>query len=414
MDHSRFITYQLDLGCCLTGPQIIQEVVKARESALIYGCRTLDFAALEEFVVYLKVLKDSFTWEPLTRDLDATLAFDNLYMIFLIRINVVDEEPNLADVLTAASGFLCTDPRDHVIGILGLLDKKDHTIEPDYTVSSSTLFRRATQSDISNRNSLELLSAVTNLISPADQNLPSWVPDFSRRIPSTQTSLPAFFNATRDAGVSAVFADDGMTLALSGKIFDKVSVLGMTMPGSAEGLDHSNNVLATNYTKEDWSAWLLDCEKVASERALDMSVSRFEEYARTLCWDISPNSDRIGPEFPSIYREYFEFLEDTKEGPLSDSQIDRFRAVRDIEANATIRSCNRRFCRSAANRLGYVPPSTKPGDKICVFYGGSVPYVIRPCAEGHYRFIGDCYLHGVMDGEVTDMDSLGTETIALK
>lgn len=38
-------------------------------------------------------------------------------------------------------------------------------------------------------------------------------------------------------------------------------------------------------------------------------------------------------------------------------------------------------------------------DSICIFLGGRVPFVIRPKADGQYQFIGECYVHGLMDGE---------------
>jgi len=46
-----------------------------------------------------------------------------------------------------------------------------------------------------------------------------------------------------------------------------------------------------------------------------------------------------------------------------------------------------------------MPKYAEVGDKICLFYGGNLPYVIRPRGDGTYRYIGDCYLDGVMYGE---------------
>jgi hypothetical protein len=59
----------------------------------------------------------------------------------------------------------------------------------------------------------------------------------------------------------------------------------------------------------------------------------------------------------------------------------------------------RRFYATANSHLGSVPGAARAGDKIYLFYGGSMPYVIRPCSGGQYRFVGDCYLHGFIQGE---------------
>jgi len=46
------------------------------------------------------------------------------------------------------------------------------------------------------------------------------------------------------------------------------------------------------------------------------------------------------------------------------------------------------------------PYTIKGGDTICILVGSSVPVILRPHLEtGQYIFIGECYIHGIMDGE---------------
>ena len=40
-------------------------------------------------------------------------------------------------------------------------------------------------------------------------------------------------------------------------------------------------------------------------------------------------------------------------------------------------------------------------DEVCIFYGGSVPFVLRLVGQGQYGVVGDGYLHGFMEGEAT-------------
>ena len=49
--------------------------------------------------------------------------------------------------------------------------------------------------------------------------------------------------------------------------------------------------------------------------------------------------------------------------------------------------------------MGVAPDITQPGDKICVIPGTCAPYVIRP-VEYRYQLIGECYVAGMMDGEM--------------
>ena len=59
--------------------------------------------------------------------------------------------------------------------------------------------------------------------------------------------------------------------------------------------------------------------------------------------------------------------------------------------------------RLATLKQGYVvlgPSSCEVGDVVCILYGCSVPVILRRRSEGFgYTFIGECYVHGMMDGE---------------
>jgi len=48
------------------------------------------------------------------------------------------------------------------------------------------------------------------------------------------------------------------------------------------------------------------------------------------------------------------------------------------------------------------------GDIICVLLSGPTPYVLRPNLSGTaYIFIGECYVHGLMNAEALDMRDQG-------
>lgn len=48
--------------------------------------------------------------------------------------------------------------------------------------------------------------------------------------------------------------------------------------------------------------------------------------------------------------------------------------------------------------MGLGPKILQPGDVVCVLAGGEVPFILRP-DHGYYRLVGECYLHGIMNGE---------------
>jgi hypothetical protein len=58
--------------------------------------------------------------------------------------------------------------------------------------------------------------------------------------------------------------------------------------------------------------------------------------------------------------------------------------------------------------LGLAPLEARAGDKICIFYGCSVPVILREHMDTfghHFQFIGEAYVHGMMDGEALNHQS---------
>jgi hypothetical protein len=65
----------------------------------------------------------------------------------------------------------------------------------------------------------------------------------------------------------------------------------------------------------------------------------------------------------------------------------------------------RRLCVTNSGRMGFVAPLAEVGDLVCVVYGMQAPFVLRPKFDDElkdmtYKIVGECYIHGVMDGEV--------------
>ncbi|PMD57267.1 uncharacterized protein K444DRAFT_483861, partial [Hyaloscypha bicolor E] len=62
----------------------------------------------------------------------------------------------------------------------------------------------------------------------------------------------------------------------------------------------------------------------------------------------------------------------------------------------------RRFFVTKKGYFGIGPAELEEGDEIYILAGGKVPLVLRPLPESQpntFELVGDCYVHGVMDGE---------------
>ena len=51
--------------------------------------------------------------------------------------------------------------------------------------------------------------------------------------------------------------------------------------------------------------------------------------------------------------------------------------------------------------MGLGPEDVKSGDEMYDLLGGDVPFILRKTdVDDEFRLVGDCYVHGVMDGQL--------------
>ncbi|KAF2121032.1 hypothetical protein BDV96DRAFT_566128 [Lophiotrema nucula] len=60
-------------------------------------------------------------------------------------------------------------------------------------------------------------------------------------------------------------------------------------------------------------------------------------------------------------------------------------------------------------KVGHGPATLDPGqeDVVCILQGAEVPFVLRPRGISRYKnqsyeVVGECYVHGIMDGEAVE------------
>jgi hypothetical protein len=84
----------------------------------------------------------------------------------------------------------------------------------------------------------------------------------------------------------------------------------------------------------------------------------------------------------------------------------------DIFASLVSALHGRRFFVTGENRIAHGPMDTQKGDVLAILAGGNVPYVLRKDSRSRshspdtYAFVGECYVNGVMEGELLKKDEL--------
>ena len=118
---------------------------------------------------------------------------------------------------------------------------------------------------------------------------------------------------------------------------------------------------------------IFDGLRYASAEELDLS-----HRARA---HVGPDVDILGPDpFDSEMYQTLELLQRHFIGALGDGRLTRV------------------YFRTGTT-LGTGQPSVRVGDEIWFLHGAFAPVVLRPLVNGHYIFMGEAYVHGVMYGE---------------
>ncbi|KPM41495.1 hypothetical protein AK830_g5080 [Neonectria ditissima] len=321
-----------------------------------------------------------------------------------------------------------TDPRDKVYALLPLVTDWGHHLPlvPDYskTVTAAQVCADAVLKMIGMSGSLNPLCQQTGPNRDQGTCFPSWVPDFS--VPyaagGTLNRFTKQLNAYDACGgtkANATVVDSGI-LVVEGVRVDSIQ------RASTHLMDLRHEAQIAVF--EHW-------QEVAEEECSKTNPNWRDCFWRTLCGDtVLDTVNSHLPQSPSPVRRAVskdELLFDAwcmanghsklrqrhNEGRDTNAETLPSSAIAHEQIGAMDRAIStatrdRRFIVGKSGKLGIAPKKailTFPPDEIFVIQGGKTPFVLRQAGTRDvsgvgprlcYEFVGDCYLHGVMDGEV--------------
>ena len=334
--------------------------------------------------------------------------------------------------LSLARSSFSMDPRDKVFGLLGLAaDAKDSLPNPDYSKPVAQVYETVTKNMIINQGSLEILGEVQDPRWTLVKKLPSWTVDWSaqsRATPFRSRLVWTDFLAAGDSQVRVGTSSIPGTLVLTGINVDTVGQCGLPLlrsrPITVHLLESLNRHSLTSQISmnlnsiaqalwEQWESIALKLGSYPNRR----SVS--EAYHRNLTAGAHlPDSPH---DLDFLYKAYLQ-TSDFLCGPVmfacsGEPSLETCRHWRPY-ATAVENACHGRcFFTTEKGYMGLAPPSTRSGDLICVLLGGKTPYVLRRDGKGFHRFIGECYIEGLMNGEAMnrlDSGESGLEEFVLR
>ncbi|KUJ06501.1 HET-domain-containing protein [Mollisia scopiformis] len=325
----------------------------------------------------------------------------------------------------------CSDPRDKVYGMLGLCHADlRKTIIPSYSLPVSLVYEEATLRIIESQGSLHVLSQISpgswDKVARTTENLPSWVPDWALdmsqkeiQILAVRTSLLDHYYASSGA-VAWIRHSDRSSIVLGGIIVGRIGAVSKSTGSNwneyrstflewrqMAGIDEAPN---RPYTSRPPTTYYNAYRQTISGAMMQDRSSlqdptkktRVSDNAAFRCWhDAWWNWIQVHDgDFRKIHLASSEY---------TGTEISLFGAG--VYASTGMR---RLLITEEEGWLGLAPANARIGDVIALLQGGSVPYILRPkrhAETGTYKFIGDAYVHGIMDGEAWDIDALQDITL---
>lgn len=357
-----------------------------------------------------------------------------------------------------------TDGRDKVFALLGLVRHwagVDRII-PDYGMEASQVFRETTITAIQATKSLSILAGTLQRDSMQWADHPSWVADFASP-PDVHENIrvdnSSLYNASK--GLSGTVRVHGVSiLETNGIHIDDIAFVGQQLPLSADG--HNSRLRLSVSEWEKTLSQLGTSDYIAGGTIAD-AFWRLICGDVEHCKDAGGKYDEAKVEFRRAKASVWSTYEQWRWAGYSANRRTSIIAGywKEVDDEEGISKMMNAFhhaveCASGLRRIfitsrGYIgtgPDEIKVGDDIFTLYGSRVPFVLRSvdyaticasapvrelfgvgndgrgridltkpgdkklelkvletiCHETHhesYRVVGDAYVHGIMDGEVT-------------
>ncbi|KAL8897638.1 MAG: hypothetical protein Q9207_007110 [Kuettlingeria erythrocarpa] len=300
-------------------------------------------------------------------------------------------EYRLRELLYETRFAQCSDQRDRVYGILSLVEERERLgIRPDYNKSVRDVYH-----DVMVRNSF--VKEVRSLLPCCElrdgtQAMASWIPDWS--VPRRCIDIWE----SRACGQSSTKA------RLSGNGNNVLHLVGVRATHVIRRFEILPDTWANPTQRHQWpSMWAIrgamkKLVAAVQEAQLLPRVQQAEVICRVLF--LNQFSERWEPKherFPRFEATIKRFLELTdSEHEVLDITINDKELLDDFYSHAY----GRAFIFTAKpNMIGLAPDTCRENDCIASLLGCDSPMVLRPTADGYYTVVGECYVHGLMEGE---------------
>lgn len=388
---------------------VLQEIALSKTATIIYGGRHIGWDRLMQAVDALRRVQQgqhTHIWR-----MSGASRADRVQRCWMRARADPSEDGSqwsvnfeLVDLLWQTRFCEKTEPKDRLYGILGLVKGNIHgekLLEIDYTKPVTEVFRDLNIFLIRNG----MLSHVLCSIVEPMEGLPSWASTWTVTLEGTtasrlSTGLMTYMQIQNVRGIKPQpylfsLSDDMSQITMKGYIFDAYSISHIgkqfePIVRSDAGVDRMARVCRTRLT--EWEDEM-ESQKCARE-IYKTKKKRREAWKCALLHELPGNETELG--------QHYDLLTDrSKPVPSASQSALAIRAVVDTTSQLGVNSNYRRPFITRSGHMGSTGTNCDVHleDKVCVFLGSAVPYVLRPVdvSKGLYRFVTSCWVPQLVD-----------------
>lgn len=349
-------------------------------------------------------------------------------------------------VLTLPS-FAVSEPKDVIYSVLSLAKDTYNTrhIVPDYSPTKSTieLYVEFMSHAIKQSRSLDIICIPWADIS-RDENgesltsLPSWIAGLSGRAKQQDRESGYYsrinadsligrperpkYSATKGSKIGEDFKilRNPYRMIVRGRRVAAIDQLGEIAKNGVLPMGWLKMAIESEREQDSLPSWAPPQSSAQIKERSDLPYIP-EAFWRTLVADRDDKGDLPPPWYHRSCQDCFNQQPPSAKGRNIEKYgvdtwrlIDNFtsRTQRDKTSSPQVKflqrvqetTWNRKFFITAKGTFGMAPVNAKERDMVYLLLGCSVPVVLRKVdkVDSHYRLIGECYVQGIMGGELSD------------
>ena len=397
---------------------IVQEIIMAAGNMiLLYGGSFIAWDTLAEVIVTMET--HGLSWlivQSIDEEADpiAPAGLLNTACVHAMKNMKNAQQPICLQLaLIYCLRFKATDPRDKIFALLGLAtDASDPVLNPNYEATARDVFTVSSSYMMTTNKSLRILHIAGIGWSRKILDLPSWVPDWSaphRAIIFGDMADNASYRASASLPSNVKAGPSPGFITLKAVFVDTMHVC---LPQPDVTLSWRLTDAGSEEYRHAMISWVdqLRAAVNASSYYTENGYDKEDVLWRALL----ANTIRPGLPAREEYRHFFEswlLIHRQRAANGTDGKIDKGIWDEAWMFNAAFSDAmeNRELFSTKSGLIGIGPPYIKPGDLLCIIIGAQTPFLVRKRstipekASPVYELVGDCYVHGLMNGEGLSM-----------